>query len=180
LSEHNGKKVKVFLMIVEIKNHVTKKGDQMAFLQVEDLSGQAEAIVFPRTYQEIKACLEANKSLLVTGKVDKQEDKTQLIIEEMKSVEHLLETVKPNEKQLSVRLYLTPEEIEQAGKIDNLKTILEEYRGNQSQKYPVEAVVSNEYLVRFGSQFWVEDPGEIVKRLETSQFQARVYNYNDD
>jgi len=181
LSEHNGKKVKVFLMIVEIKNHVTKKGDQMAFLQVEDLSGQAEAIVFPRTYQEIKACLEANKSLLVTGKVDKQEDKTQLIIEEMKSVEHLLETVKPNEKQLSVRLYLTPEEIEQAGKIDNLKTILEEYMGNPSQtKYPVEAVVSNEYLVRFGSQFWVEDPGEIVKRLETSQFQARVYNYNDD
>ncbi|WP_413164425.1 OB-fold nucleic acid binding domain-containing protein [Capilliphycus salinus ALCB114379] len=177
LSEHNGKKVKVFLMIVEIKNHVTKKGDQMAFLQVEDLSGQAEAIVFPRTYQEVKGCLETNKSLLVTGKVDKQEDKIQLIIEEMKSVEHLLETVKPTENKRSVRLDLTPEEIERGGILDNLKMIFQEYRSNESQtKYPVEAIISNQYLVRFGSRFWVEDPEGIVERLKSSQFKASIFN----
>ncbi|MEB3281488.1 MAG: OB-fold nucleic acid binding domain-containing protein [Lyngbya sp.] len=175
LSEYNGKKVKVFLMIIEIKNHVTKKGDQMAFLQVEDLSGQAEAIVFPRTYQEVKGCLEANKSLLVTAKVDKQEDKTQLIIEEMKSVEHLLETVKPTENKSIVRLYLTPEEIETVGSLDKLQAILKEYGGNPSHtKYPVEAVVSEQYLVQFGHQFWIEDQEAAVSRLTSSGFQASI------
>ena len=177
LAEHNGKKVKVFLMIVEIKNHVTKKGDQMAFLQVEDLSGQAEAIVFPRTYQEVKGSLEANQSLLVTGKVDKQEDKIQLIVDEIKSVEHLLETVKPAKNLSSVRLNLTPEEIQKGEIIENLKMILQEYRSNESQtKYPVEAIVSDQYLVRFGYRFWVEDPAAIVERLKSGHFKASIFN----
>ncbi len=177
LAEQKGKKVKVFVMIVEVKHHVTKKGDRMAFLQVEDLSGQAEAIVFPRTFQEVQDSLQENIALLVTGKVDKQEDKIQIIIEETESVERLLESVKPNEKQCSVRLYLTPEEIEQAGTIENLKILLEEYMGNPSQtKYPVEAVVSNQYLVRFGYQFWIEDREGVVDRLKEKGFQASLYN----
>jgi DNA polymerase-3 subunit alpha len=177
LAEHKGKKVKVFLVIVEVKRHVTKKGETMAFLKVEDMSGQAEAIVFPRTFQEILTSLEENKSFLVTGKVDKQEDKIQLIIEEAESLEHFLESVKPTENKPSVRLYLTPEEIEQTSKLDNLKTILEDYNGNPDQKkYPIEAVVCNQYLVRFGSRFWVEDREGIVERLKSSQFQASIFN----
>ncbi|MGF1491624.1 MAG: DNA polymerase III subunit alpha [Microcoleaceae cyanobacterium] len=42
-------KVKTIVMIVAVKLHTTKKGDRMAFLQIEDLSQQMDAIVFPRT-----------------------------------------------------------------------------------------------------------------------------------
>lgn len=177
LAEHKGKKVKVFLTVVEVKQHVTKKGDRMAFLQVEDMSGQAEAIVFPRTYQEVQDSLKENMSLLVTGKVDKQEEKIQLIIDETESVQRLLESVKPQEKQASVRLYLTPEEIEKTETMNNLKTLLQDYNGNPDQKkYPVEAVVSNQYLVRFGERFWVEDLEGIVNRLKEREFQASIFN----
>ncbi len=181
LAEHKGKKeVKVFLVIVEVKRHVTKRGETMAFLKVEDMSGQAEAIIFPRTFQEVQNSLRENTPLLVTGKIDKQEDKIQLIIEAIELLEGLLKRdEQPNENQASVRLYLTPEDIEKTARLYNLKTVLIEYGGNPSQtKYPVEAIVSHQYLVRFGSQFWVEDREGIVERLKISGFQADLFNPN--
>ncbi|MEL7034811.1 MAG: DNA polymerase III subunit alpha [Cyanobacteria bacterium J06592_8] len=189
LEETKSKKVKVFVTVVEVKSHVTKKGDRMAFLQVEDLSGQAEAIVFPRTFQAVEDSLkEENVSLLITGKVDKQEDKIQIIIEETESVEKILERVKlkenqnenQNEKQENqqvVRLYLTPEEIEIVGSLEKLKAILNEYGGNPTHtKYPVEAIVSEQYLVKFNKQFWIEDREKVVERLQSSGFQASIFS----
>ncbi|MDY7019739.1 MAG: DNA polymerase III subunit alpha [Cyanobacteriota bacterium] len=186
LEDTKSKKIKVFVTVIEVKYHVTKKGDRMAFLQVEDLSGQAEAIVFPRTFQTVEDSLKENVSLLVTGKIDKQEDKIQIIIEETESVERILESVKPNEdkninenqeNQPTVRLYLTPEEIETIGSLDKLKAILKEYGGNPSHpKYPVEAIVSEQYLVRFGDQFWIEDRDAAVSRLTSSGFKVCIFS----
>mgnify|MGYP001018550511 CR=1 FL=1 len=60
LSTHNtgnlneapeGKEVKIFGVIGNIKNTTTKKGDRMAYVQIEDLQGLVEIIVFPELYK---------------------------------------------------------------------------------------------------------------------------------
>ena len=43
-------KVSLVGMIPELKQITTRKGDRMAIVQLEDLSGSCEAIVFPKTY----------------------------------------------------------------------------------------------------------------------------------
>jgi DNA polymerase III subunit alpha len=60
-------------VISSSKEIVTKKGDPMAFLTLEDTSGQQEVIVFPRTFEQYKHVLLPDQIVLVSGKVSKRE-----------------------------------------------------------------------------------------------------------
>jgi DNA polymerase-3 subunit alpha len=173
-------------MLNAIKTHVTKKGDNMAFLQLEDLSGQIEAIVFPRIYQEIQPQLILNNLVIIDGKIDKQDDKLQIIIEAMKSAESLLDQIKPgnlshqnfeadDSGESMLRLHLPLHQIEE---MDKLKRILEESSGNVDHKViPVEALVMGQSLqkrVQFGRQFWIENPETALTRLHSAGFKVKM------
>ncbi|MFM8007207.1 MAG: trans-splicing intein-formed DNA polymerase III subunit alpha C-terminal partner DnaE-C, partial [Dolichospermum sp.] len=43
------------VMLNNVKKVMTKKGEPMAILQVEDLSAATEAVVFPKTYERISS-----------------------------------------------------------------------------------------------------------------------------
>ena len=47
---HDGRNVTLVGMLASIRTTVTKKGDRMAFVQLEDMQGQCEAVFFPETY----------------------------------------------------------------------------------------------------------------------------------
>lgn len=79
-------KIKVIVMIAEIKNKITKKNEPMAILTLEDLEGQAEAVVFPKNYTEIKKSLTQEKPLIISGKVDKKDERTQIIVDQIESL----------------------------------------------------------------------------------------------
>jgi DNA polymerase-3 subunit alpha len=57
-------------MITQRRTQLTKNGEQMAFLTLEDLYGSIEVIVFPDTYRRSLAWCESEEPLLVWGKVD--------------------------------------------------------------------------------------------------------------
>lgn len=48
----------------------TKKGDKMAFLQLEDYSGKAEVIVFPKLYTQVESWLSSYQIFVIKGTVD--------------------------------------------------------------------------------------------------------------
>lgn len=48
----------------------TKKGDPMAFLQLEDLSAHAEIIIFPKQYRKISNILGEHDAFIVQGNLD--------------------------------------------------------------------------------------------------------------
>ena len=52
------------------KDIVTKKGDRMCFIQLEDLSGSCEIVVFPRTFAKIEQWLNDYHVFLIKGNVD--------------------------------------------------------------------------------------------------------------
>jgi DNA polymerase-3 subunit alpha len=52
------------------KDIVTKKGDRMAFLQCEDMSGSAEIIVFPKTFTKCEQWLGGHHVFVIKGVVD--------------------------------------------------------------------------------------------------------------
>ncbi|HSH18429.1 MAG TPA: DNA polymerase III subunit alpha [Candidatus Saccharimonadales bacterium] len=67
---HDGKQVAVGGVVTDMREILTKKGDKMAFVKIEDMSGEAEAILFPSTYQQTIGVWERDKIVLIRGKVN--------------------------------------------------------------------------------------------------------------
>jgi len=56
-------------MVNYVRQITTKKGDPMAFAQIEDLQGTVEAVIFPRVWEQTRELWEAERILVVKGKV---------------------------------------------------------------------------------------------------------------
>lgn len=65
-----GHKVTVAGIVNWIRQIYTKNGKQMAFVELEDMQGSIEVVVFPRTYEETRDIWEQDKLVVVRGKVD--------------------------------------------------------------------------------------------------------------
>ncbi len=54
-------------LILEKKNHVTKRKNQMAFLTIEDFYGKLSVVVFPDLYSELNNSIEKGESVFING-----------------------------------------------------------------------------------------------------------------
>lgn len=70
-------------IIVRLERKPTKKGDMMAKLTLEDLTGSIEVLVFPKLYEKVKQTLEEDKVIIVKGKRDNSDDAVKYISEEI-------------------------------------------------------------------------------------------------
>ncbi len=168
-SQNSRQVVSAVVLLTEVKTIITKKGDPMAFVQIEDLSGQAEGIVFPQTYERIKDFLIPDTSLIIWGKVSKKDDDAKMIFED----------AEPVEKVRMVMVDLSLEQALDTRQQSNLQGILQEQSsGDRDQsKVPIFASISAEgerQLIRFGRQFWVQDGQATVNALNHAHFQARI------
>lgn len=68
--EHDGRVVSVGGSITEVREIVTKTGKKMAFVKLEDRSGEMEAILFPSALQETAGIWERDKVVLIRGRVN--------------------------------------------------------------------------------------------------------------
>jgi DNA polymerase-3 subunit alpha len=74
LAEQPGGEVKVGGVITQQRTQLTKKGDRMAFLTLEDLYGTIEVIVFPEVYRQSITYCESEEPLLIWGTVEGDSD----------------------------------------------------------------------------------------------------------
>lgn len=81
LEKKNNQLVVLGVMVNKVRRITTRKGEVMAFLSVEDKSGLADVIVFPRTYQEIKNDLVEGKPMLIAVKISVKGTEKSLIME---------------------------------------------------------------------------------------------------
>ncbi|MEH1845348.1 MAG: OB-fold nucleic acid binding domain-containing protein [Nostoc sp.] len=156
------------VMLNNVKKVVTKKGDQMAILQIEDLTTQSEAIVFPKTYERISSLLVVDTRLIIWGKVDRRDEQTQFILEDAEPVE----TVQ------MVMVELNPQQAGNIEELHRLKTILQEQSGDKEKaKMPVIGIIQTETsrkLVRLGWQYCVQDSRITVQALQNASFPAHL------
>jgi len=67
--DHDGKNVDVGGIITDVREIVTKKGQKMAFVKIEDVFGEMEFILFPQVYQETTGLWSKDTVILAKGKV---------------------------------------------------------------------------------------------------------------
>ncbi len=81
-----GQKIKIGGIISKIKKIITKNGNPMLFMKVEDLDDKIEVIVFPRVLERSAPLLQENKIVMITGKVDNQSNQPKLICDKIEEV----------------------------------------------------------------------------------------------
>ena len=64
------RQVRVAGLISKVRHTTTKKGDTMAFVEIEDTQGSMEIVVFPRTFAAFQHLLATENLVVVSGKVD--------------------------------------------------------------------------------------------------------------
>ncbi|MBI3603576.1 MAG: DNA polymerase III subunit alpha, partial [Nitrospirae bacterium] len=74
----DGKEVKLCGIVATVKTMTTKKGDRMAYVQLEDQHGLVEFIAFPDLYRTAGALLAPDSVIQLTGTVDRAEKGTRL------------------------------------------------------------------------------------------------------
>ncbi len=68
--EHDNRAVTIGGTITDFRDITTKTGQKMAFVKLEDLSGELEVILFPNAYQQTIGLWELDKVVLIRGKVN--------------------------------------------------------------------------------------------------------------
>jgi DNA polymerase-3 subunit alpha len=159
----NGTEVRVAVIIPDYKRFVTKKGDPMAFCAAEDLTTSGEITMLPNVFAEARDKLDADRPLLVQGRIDIREEpgqedapKAAKILAE--KVLFLADAVQGSDQPVSLwigeRNAVTPH-------LDALKAILKRYPGTTAVNLGVitrDSVVNmrlgNGWQVHPGREFW--------------------------
>ncbi len=87
----DGAPVRIGGLVQSYKPHRTKKGDAMAFLNIEDIFESVEVVIFPRTYQNCRDILQTDKPLVIQGKVQQEERGPKIIAETVDTLEEARE-----------------------------------------------------------------------------------------
>ncbi len=162
-------KVCVVTIVSDIRQVTTRKGDLMAILQLEDLTGSCEAVVFPKTHVRLSDHLLEESRLLVWASIDRRDDRTQLIVDDCRAIDDL--------RLLLVELL--PEQATDISVQHKLRECLSQHRPSQDEcgvKVPVVASIrngSNVRYVRLGHQYCVKDVMAAVSSLEKMDFNAK-------
>ena len=72
---NDGEKISLGGLIENVNIKYTKKGDVMAFVTLEDMVGQAEVVIFPKTYRQFQQLLTEGSRVMISGRVSLEEDK---------------------------------------------------------------------------------------------------------
>lgn len=81
--EMAGQRVVLAGVCADVRQILTKKGESMAFVQLEDLHGTCEVVVFPRVFEGAKELLVQDKLILIKGKVDVRNGKASVVADEI-------------------------------------------------------------------------------------------------
>ncbi|MCI0479006.1 DNA polymerase III subunit alpha, partial [Candidatus Uhrbacteria bacterium] len=75
------KKVRIGGALTSAKKILTKANEPMIFAKLEDVTGDTEAVVFPRVYQENPGLWEGERLLVVSGRPSEKDGKMNILVE---------------------------------------------------------------------------------------------------
>jgi len=161
----DGKKVKLIIAIDKIRLNRTKRNDMMAFVQVEDITGVIEMIVFPKLLEENVTYIEENRVLFVDAKISNRDDEENvLILEKCTDINDIYE---PNlEKILYLKIATKDSDV-----FNNILELTKENKGNSNLIFYYEDTKRYE---KASSNYNVNITDKFLKVLETIIFKGNI------
>lgn len=86
LSEANHEeKVRMAGLITGVRPYTTKTGKPMGFVQLEDIQGTVELVLFPKTWEQSREKLTVGQIVIVEGKVDQGSTPPKILVDTVKT-----------------------------------------------------------------------------------------------
>ena len=161
----DGEVVTVGGIVSAIKQLTTKKGDPMVFLRLDDLSGSLETVVFNSVYAAARELLEADRVLVIKGRVDHKEGETKLIALEIAPFE-------ASSDKGEVRLRLDARKAP-AGTIRELAEVVRSFPGESEVVVELETSVGPQTYA-FGAEFRVRPEPDFYAEVKALLGEAAI------
>ncbi len=116
--------------ITEVRRIMTKKGDAMAAVQLEDMQGAIEVVVFPKTYAATADRWQQDAVVLVTGSVSTRNDEIQLVADEVEVFEVSEDEMSHRDYLLRIRIARGANDSIELARLDQVYTVLSRYPGD--------------------------------------------------
>lgn len=86
----DGDGVSVLGVMQGLKNYTTKSNERMAFIRIEDITGEIEGIVFSSLYNKNSALLKKGEIFAIDGKITYKDDSPKIIAEKISPADRLI------------------------------------------------------------------------------------------
>ncbi|MDA8099120.1 MAG: DNA polymerase III subunit alpha [Nitrospiraceae bacterium] len=156
----DGKEVVLCGIIAGLKQKLTKKNDKMAIMNLEDLAGAIEVIVFPDLYKTAQHLLVTDAPLIVRGTLDKSEQGNKI---KALSVSLLTDIKKKGISRMDIRLSatgLTKEDLTQ------VKEILLKHKGDIPVFLRLQNPTRPESLISVGRELRIAPNDKLIAEIE--------------
>jgi len=80
------KKIVIGGLIASVKKIITKKGQPMLFIKLEDLTGKAEVVIFPNLLERNPGALQENKIVFIAGRVDDRNGEIKIVADDVQEI----------------------------------------------------------------------------------------------
>jgi DNA polymerase-3 subunit alpha len=158
--------VKVCGLVAALKETMTKKGDRMGFVTLEDLSGPIELVIFSELYQQVSELLKGEEPLLATGTVDIGEKSVKVIANE---ICRLTDAAQQATKRVLIRLNAPQVTREQ---LQSLRGVISRNHGDCPTLLTMEIPGECETVIRLPAQFTVTPTERLATEART------IFGYN--
>lgn len=161
LTGENTTAIKIAGFITSIRSTVTKRGDRMAFLTIEDDHQNLSVTVFSEAYQTSRDLLHKHQLVVIEGIVEKDEQREEysMVANSLYDIEKLR-----NSQAKAINLYCNPDTLniklqEELGKI------LTVYQGGECPIQIVYQHAKGEGELQLGKEWWVFPKDEVLDSL---------------
>ena len=180
-SAEDNQLIRVCGLVVQERVTITRKGDKMAYLRVEDLTGSVEVIVFPDLFASASVLLQSSLPLTITGTLDRSEAGVKLKATDVVLL-HPPETITPRapvetvpsvDSARRVLLTLFAESLA-ASDLPDLKRTLEKYPGHCPLQIAIHGTGGDRTHIAVAPTLQVDGSEQMVQTL-TQRFGHSVH-----
>jgi DNA polymerase-3 subunit alpha len=156
----SGSQVSVAGMPSLLRRRKSKSGEWWASLQLEDLEGHVEVLVFPKTYAGCEQRLAGDRATLITGRLENEEERLRLIAAEVCPLDELLERA-AEAVEVSVEATALDDAL-----VDRLRGAIQAHRGDAQLYFRVERPGAYRLIVQAGSSCRVTPSRGLTREIE--------------
>ena len=160
-TQNDKDQVKLAGVVESLKLKRTKRGDKMAIMYLEDLTGSTEVVVFPDVFTEAAPLLKGDEPLLVSGSVEIGDNSAKIIAKEIKSL-HRLELRAARAVVISVEKEKSSKNV-----LESLKDTVFKYPGECKLMFRVGSPTTDPVLISAHFRYSILPCPQFFKEVET-------------
>lgn len=168
-------KIKVVAIITAVKRITDKKGRPMAFVQVEDLQGSVEVLIFSEVYDRHQGLIAPDTVILIEGTISQRDSQPKIIANSLERVENLREKF---QSQLQLNIRLDTSEISE-GDLQEMATLFGSFNGETPVKLQIKSAHSTKPIKMNVRKFVVEPTNDLMQGLRNVVGHESVHLMNN-